>query len=437
MSFKRHIDFSRLFIYVTVALLAVSVHAQTPIDTTKERQPYPEPRSAIGDVLAVPGYILEIPFSILKGITNFVVDEMQVGPMASKAIATVGDIKKSTGFYPSFGTGGRSGVQFGLGFNSSPVWTEQERLKLKAMYSTHDYLNLKAQYRVPNFINENFEVRLLTQHRQQPWELFFGLGNYRSENDKVNYNPEHSVFQASGLWTPAPNWEFEFKAGYNVYNLFDGEDPKLEGHMDDIVSKFSGDGFTSDLVRSTRFWTAGTAINHDWRNHKGQPTSGGQEIVSIAYNSSTRDFDELEFWRVSVDLRHYLELFKKRTLALRVLVESVDISDNSTPLPFYLKSGLGGPDNLRGYRQSRFLDNDVVLASLEYRYPLLEVIDAFVFVDEGRVFSNLSNDFKWHDWKYSYGGGIRIFNSQTVLIRTFVAKSKEDTRFNLEFSNAF
>jgi len=130
-------------------------------------------------------------------------------------------------------------------------------------------------------------------------------------------------------------------------------------------------------------------------------------------------------------------LFKKRTLGLRILVESVDRPGASPSLPFYLKSSLGGVDNLRGYRNGRFLDNDLAMASVEYRYPILEMIDGFVFLDEARVFNNLSNDFNWHDWKYSYGAGLRIFNDEDIMVRAFIAKSKEDNRLYLEFSDAF
>lgn len=419
---------------IALALSASSALCQTPIDTTKLREPYPEPKSAFAQAMSVPVFILEIPFDILKGMTKFVVSDMKVGTMASQVITSVNDFKKSTGFYPSFGTGGRSGVQFGLGFTSQPVWTDAERLKLKATYSSHDYQNHKALYRVPDFISPDFHLALRAQYRKEPWELFFGLGNNSLEANKVNYNPEHSNFQVVGTWEMAPSWDFEISGGYNSYNIFDGEDPKLEGNVTNILSKFS---FSPDVMRGARFWTAGAALNHDWRNSKGRTTSGGQEIIDVTYNKSTRDFDELEFWRISVDLRQHLELFKQRTLAFRALVQSVDISDNSPILPFYLKTSMGGPDNLRGYRGNRFLDNDAVLASVEYRYPLLEVIDAFIFADEGRVFPNISDDFKWHDWKYSYGGGLRIFNRDNLLARVFVAKSKEDTRFNLEFGGAF
>lgn len=434
MALKSRTLYCQSALIIVLTLTTSSAFSQTPVDTTKLREPYPEPKSAFAEVMSVPVFILDIPFDILKGITKFVVSDLQIGPMASNVINSVNDIKNSTGFYPAFGTGGRSGVQFGVGFTSQPVWTEQERLKLKATYSTHDYQTHKALYRVPDFISSNFHMALRAQYTKKPWELFHGLGNESLESNKVNYNPERSNFQAVGTWEMAPRWEFEFSGGYNAYNIFDGEDPKLEGNVSDILSQFS---FSPDVMRGTRFWTAGAALNHDWRNSKGRTTSGGQEIINIAYNMSTRDTDELEFWKVSVDLRQHLELFKQRTLAFRVLVQSVDVSDNSPILPFYLLTGLGGPDNLRGYRTDRFMDNDAVLASVEYRYPLLEVIDAFIFVDEGRVFSSISEDFKWHDWKYSYGGGLRIFNRDNLLARVFVAKGKEAARFNLEFGGSF
>lgn len=434
MSFVSRAFYRRTLFVMFLVLSISNLYGQTPIDTTKVRQPYLEPRGPLDDILSVPEFLLDIPIGVLKGITSFVVDDLRVGPMASQVKGTVGDIKKSTGLYPAFGTGSRSGVKYGLGFTSQPVWTEEERLKLKAMFSAHDYQSYKAKYRTSNFISPDFQLSLLVTYDKKPWELFYGLTNTSQDSNKVNYNPEQTSFQAVGLWKAAPHWEFEVSGSYNAYNIFDGEDRKLEGNISDIISIF---GFSPDVMRSSRLWSVGGALDHDWRNAKGRPTSGGHEIVRITYNMSTRDFDELEFWRLSIDLQQYLELFKKRTLAFRVWLESVDVSDNSPVLPFYLMTGLGGPDNLRGYRQNRFLDNDAVLASVEYRYPLLETIDAFLLLEEGRVFSNLSNDFKWHDWKYTYGGGLRIFNRQNVIINTFVAKSKEDTRFNLEFGSAF
>ncbi len=417
-----------------LVLLTASAYSQEPPDTTKEREPYPEPRGIGSDIMAVPQFILDIPISLLEGATGFLIEDLYGGLLAAQVAALIGNFDRVWGFYPVFSTGSRSGLEYGLGFRSKGVFTKEERLKIKGSYSAHDYQNIKIQYRAPNFIHPDLGVTFLGQYRQRPWESFYGQGNNSLENNQVNYNPEHSHLRAGGLWTMNSRWKTEFTIGYNAYNIFYGEDPKLEGNIVDIIPKLQ---LSSEEVRGTRLVSFGGIVDHDWRNNAGQPTHGGRELFSIVYHKSTRDFDDLAFWRTSVDIRHYLELFKKRTLALRILVETVDLSGASPALPFYLKSALGGVDNLRGYRNGRFLDNDLAMASIEYRYPILEIIDGFIFLDEGRVFNNLSDDFKWHDWKYSYGAGLRIFNDEDVMLRMFLAKSKEDSRFYLEFSDAF
>lgn len=434
MTDKRQLIFGRLLCLILCVFFTQSTFAQVAPDTTKEREPYPEPRSVAGDILAVPQFIIDIPLNVLKGATGFLIEDLYGGLLAAQVAALVGNFDRVWGFYPVFSTGSRSGFEYGIGFRSKGAFTSEERLKIKGTYSAHDYQNFKIQYLAPNFIDPDLGITFLGQYRQRPWESFYGLGNNSDENNQVNYNPEHTQFRAGGLWTVNPEWKLEVIGGFNAYNIFNGEDPNFEGDINTIVTALA---LSPQDVRGTRLWSVGGVIDHDWRNHDGQPTSGGREVISLTYNMSTRDFDELEFWRLSVDLRHYLELFKKRTLALRVLVESTDKTGNSPSVPFYLKSQLGGVDNLRGYRGGRFVDNDLTLASIEYRYPILEMIDAFLFVDEGRVFSNLSNDFKWHDWKYSYGGGIRLFGRDDVMLRTFYAKSKEDSRFYLEFGDSF
>jgi len=434
MAIKSNSGIGRALLIILSAWPVMTAFGQEPPDTTKERQPYPEPRSLGSDIMAVPQFILDVPVSLLQGFSGFIIEDLYAGALAAEVGALIGNMDRIWGFYPVFSTGSRSGVEYGLGFRSKGVFTSEERLKVKGSYSAHDYRNFKMQYRAPNFIGPDMGITVLGQYRQRPWESFYGLGNNSLEKNQVNYNPKHSHFQGGSLWTISDRWKLEMALGYDAYNIFDGEDPNLEGDIDLIVSNLQ---LASPEVRGTRFWSLGGTLDHDWRNSNGQPTSGGRESISLTYHKSTRKSDELKFWQMTVDLRHYLELFKKRTLALRALLESHDITGNSPALPFYLKSSLGGAENLRGYRNGRFLDNDLALVSIEYRYPLLEMIDAFLFLDEGRVFQSLSDHFKWHDWKYSYGAGLRLWDNDELMVRTSLAKSKEDTRFYLEFSDAF
>jgi len=57
--------------------------------------------------------------------------------------------------------------------------------------------------------------------------------------------------------------------------------------------------------------------------------------------------------------------------------------------------------------------------------------DAFLFVDEGRVFDHFREDFTFGDWRYSFGIGIRGWGDDGERFRFTVARSKEEIRFYL------
>lgn len=419
-----------------VLILSNSAFAVEPEDTTTSelREPYPEPKGFGSKLWAVPQFIISVPITLLEGFAKVVIDDLYVGKAIAGFGAMSGDFFDLGGFYPIVGYGGRAAFEYGLAFKTKGVYTDEDSFKIKIGTSGHDYHRFKIRYITPKFINDNFGVTLLGDYRQSPWESFYGIGNETFSSNEVNYNPEHTHLHALGLWTINPKWNVEYVLGYDVYNIFDGEDPDLNGDIDFIAANFDP---ALTKLRKSRFWSFGGTISHDWRNNAGQPTAGGEEIISLVYNKSTVKTDSLQFWQVSIDLRQYLHIFKKRTLALRVLAQSTDLIGNSPELPFYLKSQLGGVESLRGYRKGRFIDNDLAMVSIEYRYPLLEFMDAFIFLDEARVFPSFSDNFKWNDWKYSTGGGLRIWQKDQLAVRTFMAVSKEDTRYYFEFSGAF
>ena len=90
-------------------------------------------------------------------------------------------------------------------------------------------------------------------------------------------------------------------------------------------------------TRSTRLVSVGGTIDHDWRNDKGQPTAGGREIISLFYYASTEDNDNFKYTSVTVDVRQYFHIFRKRTLALRLMAQTTDLVDEKSSMPFYLK----------------------------------------------------------------------------------------------------
>ena len=97
-------------------------------------------------------------------------------------------------------------------------------------------------------------------------------------------------------------------------------------------------------------------------------------------------------------------------------------------MPVYALADLGGLHGLRGYSTSRFNDDAKALASIEYRWPLWDRIDAFLFIEGGRVFHDLSHDFEFRDWESSYGGGFRVWHQEGLQAYLQIAGSSEGGR---------
>ena len=141
--------------------------------------------------------------------------------------------------------------------------------------------------------------------------------------------------------------------------------------------------------------------------------------------------DTFGYGKFTVDLRRYLNLFYDRVVVLGMRVEITDNLQNKQ-IPFYQLAGLGGQNSLRGYRPVRFRDRDLFLTTLEYRWPVHSMAIAYGFFEEGRIFSNVFDEFSFDEFKYSFGGGLRLKSRDGGLIAIFeIAKSREQLRFNV------
>ena len=312
------------------------------------------------------------------------------------------------------------------GFGYRTRFSADDYFRLKSYYSTHDYQSYDLRYRTPHLLGSRLGMAFRARYRKRPWESFHGIGLDSDDDNEVAYTLEQSYLKADLIWSPRPDLVLGLTGGYTATNIFDGEDDSRVGDIDSIQTIFS---LTPDHFRATRYLTIGGQITFDRRNHKGQPSKGNLVDLSLSYNRGTGRSDDLEFVKVRADLNHYLNLWRKRILAFRAYIEHLNnIADNS-PTPIYLRSSLGGFENLRGYNRNRFIDNDVVVISVEYRYPIWQKFDAFLFLDQGRTFEHISEEFTLKHWIYSYGGGLRVWGMEGVVLKTLVAMSKEDTSF--------
>ncbi len=419
----RHLVQRLAFVFCGLCiLLLASMATAVEVDTTVVRKPERPPKSAGETILDVTSAIIQIPVYPVKGIAYGGIWLATESPLRNILFAPAPNVSMS----PVASYGSNSGLKGGLGFFAKNALSKGDIVRLKGYYSTHDYQRYNFSYRGPELLSERLGLRLSADYRKRPWESFYGLGNNTHKCDEISYTLEQTRLFGGLTWQTCDGIVAELFGGYTISNTSDGNNDERLSDLDSISTVLS---LTPEQVRSTQHWTLGAMTEFDWRNHPGRPTRGGAGRIRAAYHRGAGRSSDLEFFRLETAWVQYVELFQNRVLALRGEFTRVDRDETAPSIPFYMRSGLGGKSALKGYRSGRFTDNDLILLSAEYRFPMWRVIDGFVFGEQGRVFRSLVDDLVFTEWKYSAGVGVRFWGQGGEVGRLFIATSREGTRF--------
>ena len=88
---------------------------------------------------------------------------------------------------------------------------------------------------------------------------------------------------------------------------------------------------------------------------------------------------------------------------------------------------LGGGQRLRGYRRGFFRDKGSLLLNAEYRYPIWDTWNAFLFWEEGQVFEKYG-DLEAGGFEYSFGAGISVRTERAFLFGLRIARSEPEEK---------
>jgi len=156
---------------------------------------------------------------------------------------------------------------------------------------------------------------------------------------------------------------------------------------------------------------------YDTRDSPLKPNSGGLFYLDLQSNRILTGNGSTYYL-----LRNDLRLFRN-PLKWTVLALHSNFLYQFGEYPEYIRFGLGGAGNLRGYGNGEFVGNHLWTQSLEVRLspfptwifsvPYAKYVDvgvmAVAFVDGGIVWSNES-DFDPNRWRVGYGVGLRVFS---------------------------
>ena len=161
---------------------------------------------------------------------------------------------------------------------------------------------------------------------------------------------------------------------------------------------------------------------HPFRNTF-YPENGNQLKAEIDYVTGS---DEARFIRLAAEAQRFQTLFwSNRILAGRVRLDRVHGIDDGL-VPFSDLPHLGGSQRLRGYERGALRGQGSLLLAVEYRWPVWDTWNAFLFHEEGQVFDQYG-DIDVDSSVSSTGGGMSLRSQTGLLLGLRLAHSAEET----------
>jgi outer membrane protein assembly factor BamA len=126
------------------------------------------------------------------------------------------------------------------------------------------------------------------------------------------------------------------------------------------------------------------------------------------YDSDLRDGARASWVKYGGSLKGSIDLNgHHRTLSLAVTALFVDPLRHEDVIPFTELVSLGGSAPMRAYLMGRMLDRSAFVTTLEYRWPVWEVIDGTINAEFGNVFDSHLEDFNANLLRFSGSIGLQ------------------------------
>ena len=259
--------------------------------------------------------------------------------------------------------------------------------------------------------------------------LYFGPGGDSVQSGISDYSLRESGFEIHGGLVRR-RLRAGFTGNYRAIAVGPGTDPGLRS-ADSVYSFADARG----IGRQTDFLAGGFFVEFDGRDQAGDPHKGA--FLSTRFqniNGSRRALGG--FNQYNFEGQFYAPFWnRRRVVAFRAKAVLTTPHEN-TFVPFYLEPSLGGGDDLRGFSSFRFHDQNSVVATAEYRWTLIPVLDMALFADAGKVYHD-SDQMTFDRYMSDIGFGVRARAGNTVPFRFDIGFSREGAQFWLVLDNIF
>ncbi|MCK5454553.1 MAG: BamA/TamA family outer membrane protein [Calditrichia bacterium] len=278
------------------------------------------------------------------------------------------------------------------------------------------------QFSMPDFELRQGEMYPLAFDVRIEWDKllvsnFFGIGNNTPDN---NYQFPREIFRIHPVLSHTFSRTIIAEAGYQLgHYVIYGYDPSWGTITPDTPG--AEPHLVSLLYGSLRLDTRNSFIN---------PSRGYRIYFKTGFSRPVFGSD-WNYTRYRLETSIYQQIFfTNHIVAGRLWLQHI-----SGIAPYQELSKIGDGWTARGYKADRFLDNSMILTSLEYRFPLYRALGGVLFTDAGRVADKLSA-LTLDDWHFNVGWGLR-YHLSTFVTRFDMGISHEGVRIFFNFGHVF
>jgi hypothetical protein len=377
-----------------------------------EREPGVEPEDV---ALAVPRAVLAVPRFALK-LVFFPVREAIEFADRHALVEEVTDIlyndARNAAILPTLSVDSFFGPTVGVKAFHEDLAGHDEYASAEARFGGIYNLATQLMFRADNFGGSRLWLESTARFESEPALLFQGIGNGDESATGTELGPRDAQIATRFSQQRLLNL---LRAGYSFGRP--GELLQLGGTVrysaSDFAAKEKGREPSIEQVYDTerligfdgRVPVLETDLNLvvDLRDVAGATSSGGYLEL---FAGRAPKIGRFGYWRHGAEVTGFIDLYRRtRVLVLRAMVEAV--YGNEAEIPFSELPRLGGPNRLRGYPFGRFRDEKVALGTIEYRYPVHQLVAGKLYCDVGHVGQSYG-DFLSRGWKAGFGAGVLV-----------------------------
>jgi len=314
-------------------------------------------------------------------------------------------------------------------FNAKGLWTLKNYQLAEAVLGYHD---------------RRAEFEGYGRFRDMNRLDFFGLGPESNLFDRTTFSLKDPLVGVHGKFRVLP-W---LAVGGRFEEIW--PDPGAGKRSPSIEARFP---LLPGVFTSTRFGRYQGSVDINLPASPGDAFyQGTRSRVTYAIYDHQDDVEVFNFKRLDLEAQQTLAGFgAHHRLTLSGWV-STSMTDDGQEVPYYLQRTLGGKSELRsvhedrlgtdgtdatlrGYRDLRFRDRNLLLLQAEYRVPLWGPIDATVFADAGKV-TPTRDDLDLSDLRRDFGFSLSVMKGWVTPARIDVGfGSGEGTRIYLSLGD--